>query len=119
MWLCTIHHVLFWQIKYTKEFGMLSLWNKINKNKTCISRNFLSAKCYGRKSPAPTCFKKSCTMLCSDTWEPMANLLLSCFSILEITSWSSSEVKPSAPETCHIDNNKFHCHVKVVTSSWT
>lgn len=37
-------------------------------------------------------------MLCSDTWEPMAKRLFSCFSTREIISWSSCEVKPSTPE---------------------
>lgn len=48
-----------------------------------------------------TCFRKSCTMLCSDTWEPIANLLFNCFSTLVKTSWSSSDVNPSAPVNIH------------------
>lgn len=44
-----------------------------------------------------TCLVKSWTMLCSDTWEPIAKRLFSCFSTREIISWSSWEVKPSTP----------------------
>lgn len=44
-----------------------------------------------------TCLVKSPTMLCSDTWEPMAKRLFICFSMREIISWSSAEVKPSTP----------------------
>lgn len=36
-----------------------------------------------------TCLVKSCMMLCSDTCEPMAKRLFSCFSMREIISWSS------------------------------
>lgn len=44
-----------------------------------------------------TCLVKSCMMLCSDTWEPMAKRLFSCFSMREIISWSSCVVNPSTP----------------------
>lgn len=37
-------------------------------------------------------------MLCSDTWDPMAKRLFSCFSMREIISWSSWVVKPSTPK---------------------
>lgn len=50
-----------------------------------------------RAQPLPTCRMKSCTMLCSDTCEPMAKRRLSCFSIRDSISWSSCVVKPSAP----------------------
>lgn len=54
----------------------------------------------------PTCLVKSWTMLCSDTWEPMAKRLFSCFSTREIISWSSCEVKPSTPE-----EEKIHIYI--------
>ncbi len=50
-----------------------------------------------------TCFRKSCTILCSETCEPMGNLFFSCLSIFLTSSWSVSEVKPSAP-TQHQQN---------------
>lgn len=56
-----------------------------------------------------TCLVKSCTMLCSDTWEPIANRLFNCFSMREIISWSSWVVKPSTPDKRHdIIHNSMH-----------
>ena len=46
-------------------------------------------------------------MACSDTCDPIANLLLICFSILEIVSWSSSVVNPSAPESQEVGKHKI------------
>lgn len=46
---------------------------------------------------AATCLVKSCTMLCSETWEPMAKRRFSCFSMRVSISWSSWLVKPSTP----------------------
>lgn len=43
------------------------------------------------------CRRKSCSMVCSDTCEPTAKRRFSCFSIRVSISWSSSDVKPSAP----------------------
>lgn len=43
------------------------------------------------------CLMKSCMMVCSETWEPTANLRFNCFSMRDSISWSSSVVKPSAP----------------------
>lgn len=45
----------------------------------------------------PTCLRKSCTMLSSETCDPIANLFLSCFSTLRSIWCSSSDVNPSAP----------------------
>ena len=44
-----------------------------------------------------TCRVKSWTMLFSETCDPIAKRLFNCFSMRVIISWSSSEVKPSAP----------------------
>ena len=45
------------------------------------------------------CLAKSWRMECSDTWEPMANRRLSCFSTRLRSSWSSLVVNPSAPDS--------------------
>ena len=37
-------------------------------------------------------------ILCSETWEPIGKRFFNCRSILRTSSWSASDVKPSAPE---------------------
>ncbi len=58
------------------------------------SGNFLNT---GATLVSLTCRKKSCTIQCSDTCDPIANLLFSCFSMRFNSSWSSCVVKPSTP----------------------
>lgn len=56
-----------------------------------------------------TCLRKSWMIRCSDTWEPMGNRFFSCLSILRTSSWSPSEVNPSAPACMRQCGRKGEC----------
>ncbi len=49
-------------------------------------------------------------MRCSDTWDPMGNLFFNCLSIFLTSSWSDSDVKPSAPTHTHTHTHTTHYH---------
>lgn len=63
-----------------------------------------------------TCLVKSCTMLCSETCEPIAKRLFSCFSTRDSISWSSWLVKPSTPAH-HNNPETSHDYFKVKYNS--
>lgn len=104
----TLHTILYKQLQRHDTKRLSSQLLRKGFHAPSSSLGSLVSQSSPPRGPRPTCRMKSWTMLCSDTWEPMAKRRLSCFSMRDSISWSSCVVKPSAPAGRHCVNSLCH-----------